>query len=97
MTSTQADTTGTGVPSPRHNGIAIRCFREYAGYSQTAFAEVVGLTQGALSKIESEERSSTMITLVRIAKALSVPPAAILRDVAVTITERSPVAELIAS
>lgn len=46
--------------------------RERAGLSQGALAELVGLTQSAISRIESGERSVESLELARIAKALNV-------------------------
>jgi transcriptional regulator with XRE-family HTH domain len=80
MTETQADAGGPAERLRRHNGIAIRCLREKDGWSQTAFAAMVGLTQAGLSNIEIEAKGALLSTLNRIARALSVPVGAILRE-----------------
>lgn len=98
MTETHADADGPAERLRRHNGIAIRCLREKDGWSQTAFAATVGLTQAGLSNIEIEAKGTTISTLNRIARALSVPVAAILRE-AVSSADAAgaePAAELVA-
>jgi Zn-dependent peptidase ImmA (M78 family)/transcriptional regulator with XRE-family HTH domain len=46
--------------------------REQAGLSQGALAELVGLTQSAISRIEAGERSVESLELARLAKALRI-------------------------
>lgn len=48
--------------------------REKAGYSQTALSELVGCTQGHLSRIESGERGVGSTLLFALADALGVEP-----------------------
>jgi transcriptional regulator with XRE-family HTH domain len=82
MSETQEDTASLGRTRrrPLQNGAAIRSLREKDGYSQTAFAAAVGMTQANLSRIETEEQAARVVTLNRIARALRVPVAAIMRD-----------------
>lgn len=49
--------------------------RESRGYSQTAFAEAIGISQGALSKIESGGLTPSRDVLARMADKLRYPPA----------------------
>ena len=65
---------------PPQNGAAIRSFRSLQGYSQNQFAKHLGMDQANLSRIEAETQHAQMPTLVRIARGLSVPVAAILRN-----------------
>lgn len=64
---------------PPQNGTAIRCFREKDGYSQNKFAQHLRMDQANLSRIEAEVVHATMPTLMRIARALGIQVAAILR------------------
>jgi transcriptional regulator with XRE-family HTH domain len=85
MNKTAQDTAGPRSPvrdrPRRQNGEAIRTLREKDGWkSQQAFADAVGLSQAALSNIEREMRQTRVSTLNRIARALGVPVAAIMRD-----------------
>jgi DNA-binding XRE family transcriptional regulator len=64
----------------RQNGAAIRALREKDGWSQTALAREVGIRQATLSGIESESANAQVTTLNRIARALRVPVAAVMRD-----------------
>jgi len=64
----------------RHNGEAIRTIREIRGLTGTALARRVGVTSQTLSKIELERKSTSLVTLNRIAAALSIGVGAILRD-----------------
>lgn len=65
---------------PPQNGTAIRYFRSLQGLSQNQFAKQLGMDQANLSRIEAEQQHAQLPTLVRIARGLSVPVAAILRD-----------------
>jgi transcriptional regulator with XRE-family HTH domain len=70
----------TRITPPPQNGIAIRYFRSLQGFSQNQFAKEIGMDQANLSRLEAETQHGQMPTLVRIARGLSVPVAAILRD-----------------
>ena len=59
----------------------IREARKRAGLTQAALAERIGLDQSGVSRIERGERPVTVDVLVAIARALGVPPAALLEDV----------------
>lgn len=65
---------------PRQNGAAIRALREKDGWTQTALARAVGMTQANYWRIESEAANARVESLNRIARALRVPVAAIMRD-----------------
>jgi transcriptional regulator with XRE-family HTH domain len=81
MSETQEDTKSPQrTRRPRQNGPAIRSLREKDGYSQTAFAEAIGMTRANLSFIESESSRARVATLNRIARQLRVPVAAIMRE-----------------
>lgn len=62
------------------NGATIRCLREKDGYSQGALAEVLDITQGGLSRIESEDAGATPEMLSKIARHLCVSVDAIARE-----------------
>lgn len=64
----------------KQNGPAIRSIRELAGYSQDGLARATGVTQAALSLIESERSYARVSTLAKIARELRVPLAAITRE-----------------
>jgi transcriptional regulator with XRE-family HTH domain len=68
-------------PSPRRqNGAAIRALREKDGWSQTALAAAAGMTQANYWRIETEAANARVESLNRIARALRVPVAAIMRE-----------------
>ena len=50
----------------------LETLRKQKGYTQTAFAEKLGLTQGMVSMIENGERDPSLETLLNIASALGV-------------------------
>jgi transcriptional regulator with XRE-family HTH domain len=82
MSRTPTDCTGPGRPQRRpQHGPAIRSLREKDGYSQTAFAKIIQISQPSLANIENEKKSVSIATLNRIARALRVPTAAIMREV----------------
>jgi transcriptional regulator with XRE-family HTH domain len=58
----------------------IREARKRAGMSQTQLAELVGVDQSGVSRIERGERPVTVDMLKAIARALGVRPAALLDD-----------------
>jgi len=64
----------------RQNGPAIRALREKDGWSQTALAEAAGMTQANYWRIEAEAANARVESLNRIARALRVPVAAIMRE-----------------
>ena len=64
-------------------GTRIRLLRSAQGYSQEAFARACGLDRTYIGGIERGERNLGLINLVRIAKALGVPPAELLADITV--------------
>lgn len=62
------------------NGATIRALRQKDGYTTEAFAEQVGVSYSHYRNIESGRRMTSPELLNRIAQALAVPLAAILRD-----------------
>jgi transcriptional regulator with XRE-family HTH domain len=78
------------VPSPRDIDIAeplqrfaenLRRARHRAGVSQEALAFECGMHRTALSRLETCERAPEFRTLLRLARALGVTPASLLRGV----------------
>ncbi len=59
-------------------GENMRAARLHAGLSQVALSEATGLDRAAISFLERAERSPDLSTLVRVAGALGVTPAALL-------------------
>jgi transcriptional regulator with XRE-family HTH domain len=81
MSETQEDTKSPGrTRRITQNGPAIRSLREKDGYSQSAFATAVGMTQANLSRIEDEKSCARVQTLNKIARVLRVPVAAVMRE-----------------
>jgi transcriptional regulator with XRE-family HTH domain len=64
----------------RQNGAAIRALRRKDGQSVRELAEAAGLGEQPLRNIENGFRQASWEALARIAKALSVPVAAIVND-----------------
>jgi transcriptional regulator with XRE-family HTH domain len=65
-------------------GVNMRAARLHAGLSQVALSEATGLDRAAISFLERAERSPDLSTLVRIAGALAVTPAALLDGIGAT-------------
>lgn len=63
----------------RHNGVAIRTFRTVRGISRDDLAKQLGVSYPYFANIENEHKDGTPELLHRIALALDVPVAAILR------------------
>jgi transcriptional regulator with XRE-family HTH domain len=80
MARTSQDTAGPPVTRTRQNGAAIRALREKDGWTQDGLASASGINQAYLSLIESETRDAPVTTINRIARALRVPVAAIMRE-----------------
>lgn len=64
----------------RQNGSAIRAIREALGLSLTELAECTGSHPQSLRNLELERRDASEDLLTRLARALGVDVAAILRD-----------------
>lgn len=52
----------------------LRAWREYLGLTQVEVAERAGITQGALSQMESGESKLRKITRVKLAEAMGINP-----------------------
>jgi transcriptional regulator with XRE-family HTH domain len=66
--------------SRRNLGLAIRRRRTAAGFSQESFAAEVGIHRTYIGAVERGERNVSLHNLIRIAKALRAPLAALIRD-----------------
>jgi len=64
----------------RHNGTAIRSFRIKAGKKPSDFATEAQLSYAHLDNLENERKEASLEVLYRIANALDIPVAAIVRD-----------------
>lgn len=64
----------------RHNGVALRELREAKGLSLTELSECTGSHPQSLRNLELERRDASELLLTRIARALGIDIAAILRD-----------------
>ena len=84
MQRTLRDTESPGKsPRPqakRQNGAALRALREKDGWSQTDLARACGMTQANYWRIEAEAANARVESLNKIARALRVPVAAIMRE-----------------
>jgi transcriptional regulator with XRE-family HTH domain len=58
----------------------LRQFREERGYSQEELAERAGLHRNYVGGIERGERNVALENIVKLAKALSVPPRELFAD-----------------
>ena len=61
-------------------GREIRRHRDLKGLSQEKLAELAGLNRNYIGFVERAERSPRVITILRIARALDLHPAELLRD-----------------
>jgi transcriptional regulator with XRE-family HTH domain len=61
-------------------GRNLRTYRTVRGYSQEAFADVLGVHRTYMGGLERGERNLTLRSLERIAERLDVPPLELLRD-----------------
>jgi transcriptional regulator with XRE-family HTH domain len=68
----------------RDFGEKMRSARHGAGFSQVTLSEATRLDRAAISFLERAERSPDLSTLLRIARALSLTPAELLRGVGST-------------
>lgn len=62
-------------------GAAIATARTAAGFSQSSLAAAAGLNRSFLHAVEKGTSKPTILTLVRIARALNTTVAAMLRDI----------------
>jgi transcriptional regulator with XRE-family HTH domain len=72
----------------------IRALREANGISQTDLASAVGVTRSSISNIEAGRQNLGITLLGRIADALAVPPADLLKEAGTS--PRSSIADLVA-
>lgn len=72
-----------------HIGTHLRRAREAAGYSQNQLAELVGLTQGAISKIERGGGNPSLQSAVRLANVLSISLTDLIDDSTSTLPEET--------
>ena len=70
----------TGHLRTRQNGVAIRALRQKDGQKVPDLAAVTGMTPQAIRNIENGHRQASVEACNAIARALSVPVNAILRD-----------------
>ena len=63
----------------RRFGSTLRELRTERGISQERLAELAGLDRNYIGQIERAERNPAVVNIVRIAKALKVPPAELFR------------------
>lgn len=61
-------------------GETIRKRRKAANLSQEALADLAEIDRSHMGKIERGERNVTLLNIVRIARALSMPPSALLGE-----------------
>ncbi|OFE06473.1 helix-turn-helix domain-containing protein [Rhodococcus sp. 1139] len=61
-------------------GRNLRRYRQERGYSQEAFAEVMGVHRTYMGGVERGERNLTLQTLERMADILHVEPLSLLRE-----------------
>jgi excisionase family DNA binding protein len=65
---------------PAHAGRRLRHYREAAGLDQPHLAQRVGISPEALSNLERGHRAPLIRTVHRLAAALGIPPADLVRD-----------------
>lgn len=58
----------------------LRALRQMRGYSQEQLASLAGMDRTYVSSCEAGRRNATIKTIVRLAKALEVDPAALVSD-----------------
>jgi transcriptional regulator with XRE-family HTH domain len=88
----------TGVRGPRgpdrvltpavRFGVNLRWARERAGISQEALANNAHVDRAAISVFERGKRNPNLRTLLRLARALEIPPGALLRGVEAVVEAR---------
>lgn len=64
----------------KHFGARVRAERERLGVSQEELADRAGLHRTYLGGVERGERNVGLLNIVRIARALGIPPSALFQD-----------------
>jgi transcriptional regulator with XRE-family HTH domain len=62
-------------------GANVRRLREQRGYSQEGFADHAGLDRSFYGRVERGKQNIAILTIMRIATALEVPPEELFRDI----------------
>jgi transcriptional regulator with XRE-family HTH domain len=70
-------------------GVNLRWARERVGISQEALANNAHVDRAAISVFERGKRNPNLRTLLRLARALEIPPGVLLRGVRATVTVRA--------
>jgi transcriptional regulator with XRE-family HTH domain len=60
-------------------GLTIRDLRQIQAFSQEELASIAGVHRTYIGMVERGEKNITIITLIRLAKALGKPPSELLR------------------
>jgi transcriptional regulator with XRE-family HTH domain len=68
------------VPAVARFGATIRRLRDERGYSQEELAERAGVHRNYVGGVERGERNVALENIVKLAKALSVPPKELFND-----------------
>lgn len=61
------------------NGFAVRAFRQKDGLSVATMAQILDISETHYRRLEAETRDAQPEQIARIAKAVNVPPAALVR------------------
>jgi transcriptional regulator with XRE-family HTH domain len=69
------------LPAQEQFGEALRRAREAAGMSQQEVGNLCDMDPTAVSRLERGQRNPRLDTIVRLARAVRVPPAKLLEDV----------------
>ena len=69
-----------------HFGENIRAARKRAGFSQIDLSVRASLDRAAVSFIERAERAPDLTTIIRVARAVSVKPSALLKGIGLTVS-----------
>lgn len=70
-------------------GEGLRDLRTKSGYSQEELAERAGIDRSYLGGIERGEHNLALINIIKIAKALSLPPHRLLETLSITLGDQN--------